>query len=513
MDICGHILVAAATLASADQLSAQSPLANPHKAPLYWSVYEYCYTADGEIPESVWEANIDWVESNLKPYGYNMVCIDGWGDDSPCTANGYRVKHARSWTHDYAWWSAELQRRGMTLGIYNNPLWIRGAATVSGAPATVVGTTIPVASLSLASNPYYVDVRKPGAEQYVKGCIQYYADMGVKYLRVDFLSWYQLGNYNRGLAASGGSRLPDSDYTTAIRWIKEACDANNMLFSLVMPNLDAEGAMERQHGHMMRVNSDCFDGGWVNFSSRDRGIRHPTWSQWSNAFDGYIYWSYVAGKKNMILDGDFIRLNTFANDTERRTCISLHLMAGGPLSVADQHNTIGSSLPLYQNPEMLALNADGFVGKPLSNNPAQASSQIWTGQMSDSNWVVGLFNREDTPQTRTINFATQLGFASGAVRDLWVRSDLGTMSSHSASIPARGCTVLEIVPSNPQVLAPGSPRGQAPMVHGIFPARRLPPSSQIRPAPPSVTPPTEAPRPRQRATSTAARSRCVPAPH
>ena len=85
----------------------------------------------------------------------------------------------------------------------------------------------------------------------------------------------------------------------------------------------------------------------------------------------------------MILDGDFIRLNTFANDEERKTAISLHLLAGGPLSVADQYNTVGDSLRFYQNREMLALNEDGFVGKPLTNVPTDERSQIWTGQMAD----------------------------------------------------------------------------------------------------------------------------------
>src|SRR5580692_6991186 len=395
----------------------QTPSPNPFKAPLYWDVYEYCFSTNNYIPESVWSTNIDWVDANLKSYGYNMICIDGWGDDSSYNVNGYRTKHSSTWTNDYAWWSANLQSRGMTLGIYNDPLWIDSSAANAG--VLVKGTSIPISSLQLSSNHGWVDVTKPGAQEYVKGYVQYYADMGVKYLRVDFLSYYELGAYDRSIAGTGGSRIPDTEYVTAIRWIKEACDANGMLLSLVMPNLDIEASMERQHGDMMRIDSDCFTGGWSNLNNNNRGIRYMTWSQWSNPFDGYTYWSYIGGRNKMILDGDFIRLNTFASLFEMQTCISLHLMAGGPLSVADEYNTIGTNLWLYQNTEMLALNQDGFVGKPLANDPTQVSSQIWTGQMSDGSWVVGLFNREDTAQTRSIDFPTQLGIASGAVRDLW----------------------------------------------------------------------------------------------
>jgi hypothetical protein len=58
------------------------------RAPLYWSVYEYCFTTDGFIPEEEWEANINWVEDNFKDYGYNTICIDGWGDVSSFNKNG-----------------------------------------------------------------------------------------------------------------------------------------------------------------------------------------------------------------------------------------------------------------------------------------------------------------------------------------------------------------------------------------------------------------------------------------
>ena len=428
------------------------PPPNGFKAPLYWDVYEYCYSTNNYIPESVWSSNIDWVEANLKAYGYKMICIDGWIDDSTYNTNGYLTKASTTWTHDYAWWSANLQSRGMTLGIYMDPLWIHGPAAAAG--LKVKGTSILISSLQLSSNHGFVDVTKPGAQEYVNGYVQYYADMGVKYLRVDFLSYYQCGNFDRNVNGSGGSRISDANYMTGIRWIKEACAANGMLFSMVMPNLDEEAAMERQYGDMIRIDSDCFSGKWQIFNTKTPGIRYQTWSQWSAPFDGYTYWSYIGGRGKVILDGDFIRLDTFASDTERQTVISLHLMAGGPLSVADEYNTIGTSLPLYQNTEMLALNQDGFVGKPLTNDPNQVASQVWTGQMSDGSWVVGLFNRADTNATRGIDFPTQLGIAGGTVRDLWLHSDLGTMSAYSASIPPHGCTVLKIVPSSPQVIAP-----------------------------------------------------------
>ncbi|MFA6083900.1 RICIN domain-containing protein [Mucilaginibacter sp.] len=419
------------------------------KAPLYWNPYEYNIVHDGYIPEAEWQANINWVDQNLKSYGYKMICIDGWGDDASYNVNGYRTKHASQWTHDYAYWSTYIQQHGMTLGMYNNPLWVNKAAADAG--VKIKGTQIPLSSIiNPAENATWftwVQVNNPGAEQYVKGYIQYYADMGVKFLRVDFLSWYETGQ-DQNLGTVGPSR-PKADYDKALSWMRQACDSNGIFLSLVMPNLKNEGELENKYGRMIRINDDTgFDAAWGRFNNLNRGTRTvDVWSQYDNAFDGYTYWSKLSGRGKLVLDGDFIRLNKFANDDERKTAVSLNLIAGGPVSVADQYNSIGGSLWIYQNTELLALNQDGFVGKPLNNDPTNALSQVWKGQMTNGDWVVGLFNREDVAQNRTINFSTDLGITGYAkVRDMWQHTDLGSMDSYTISVPAHGCVILKVIP-------------------------------------------------------------------
>lgn len=444
------VVAAVLTAAAVTVAPLDASAGNPYHAPLYWSVYEhhilkeYAGVPDNYIPESELLANIDWVETNLKPYGYGMVCVDGWGDVTQVNEHGYRTSHSAHWTHDYAWWSAELQSRGMTLGMYDNPLWIHQAAIDDS--ATIVGTGLLVESLVDPEEDAlwftWVQVDRPGAEEYVKGCVQHYADMGVPYLRVDFLSWFESG-YDRNLGTVGPNR-PTEHYETALRWMREACDANGMYLSLVMPNMFNEAELERRYGHMTRINADCGEGTWWRFSDVSRGIRYPTWSQYESAFDGCAYWSHIAGRDSIDLDGDFIRLNTFASDSEKRSVVSLHLVAGGPVTVSDQYSTIGDDVWLYQNDELLALNADGFTGQPLSNDPTSAASQVWTGQMADGDWVVALFNRETVPHTRSIDLA-DLGFAGPVkVRDLWQHADLGMMTYVSSVVPPHGCLILEV---------------------------------------------------------------------
>ena len=453
-------IISSLLLLISTNLISQNPV-NPYKAPLYWDVYENNYlqekagVANNYISESDFLANINWVDTNLKNCGYTMVCVDGWGDVMSYDQYGYRTKHSSMWAHDYAWWSSFLQSKGMTLGIYDNPLWVNSNAANAG--AKVIGTNILLSSLINTSENAkwftWLQVDRPGAKEYVKGCVQHYADMGVKYFRVDFLSWYESG-WDRYLGTVGPVRTL-ANYQTALQWIHEACDANGMFLSLVMPNLNNDGVTEQKYGHMVRIDEDCSEGTWTRFSDNARGVKRNGWSQYANPFDGYSYWSKIAGKGKLILDGDFIRLNTYSNDEERKTVVSLHLMAGGPVSVADQYNTIGNSLWIYQNGELLALNQDGFVGKPLSGDPTNALSQVWKGQMSNGDWIVGFFNRENSSQTRSINLSTDLGLSGNVfVRDLWSHSDVGSVSSLSRTVATNACQVFRISANTTKVASP-----------------------------------------------------------
>ncbi len=425
---------------------------NPYKAPFYWSVYEHHILKEQQgvtenyIPESELSANIDWVEKNLKSQGCDMICMDGWGDLSKLNVNGYRASHSKYWTHDFAWWSNYLLGKGMKLGMYGNPLWVHVG---SGNNTTkIVGTNLFVSSLldpTENAKFAWVQVDHPGAEEYVKGYVKYYADMGIKYFRVDFLSWFETGQ-DRYLGTVGPKR-PREYYLTALRWMREAADANGVFLSLVMPNLTNEAEAEKQYGHMFRVNEDTGEGKWSRWSENARGQKRDGWSVYANAVDGLTYWSYLSGRNNVILDPDFIRLNTFANNEEKKSVLSLCLISGGALTVSDQYNTIGNDLWLYQNKELTALNTDGFVGKPLTNDPTKVESQIWKGQLSNGDWIIGLFNRENIPRIRSLDFSS-LGIVGNAqIRDLWDHSNLVSASSYSANIPSHGCRIIKVVPS------------------------------------------------------------------
>lgn len=429
-----------------------------YKPPLYWTVYEYHIvrqqeagrtpsdpgtTAENYIPEAEFLENIEWVEANLKSYGYQMVAVDGWGDALTLNENGYRASHSQHWQHDYAWWSEHLRSRGMRLGMYENPLVVH--VQPDDMNTKIVGTDILVSSLVDPSEDttfQWVQVDRPGAEEYVKGFVSYYGNMGVTHLRIDFLSWYENG-FDRYLGQVGPDR-PREHYETALRWMREAADEHGVYLSFAMPHLYDEAELERQYAHSFRINEDVDYGEWWKFSEKDRGHRFDNWSQWANAVDGFTYWSYLSGRERVRLDGDFIRMNTYSTDVERRTVLGMHLIAGGPIAVADRHDTIGDHLWVYQNGEMLELNADAFVGNPLTHDPTSEASQIWTGHLSNGDAIVGLFNREATPRTRSLRFADIGVDGEVAVRDLWQRAWLGNMSEISVELAPHASMILRL---------------------------------------------------------------------
>ncbi|MGB4414288.1 MAG: hypothetical protein WBI53_05310 [Paludibacter sp.] len=406
----------------------------------YWIAYEYCWINNTYIPESEWKSNIDWVNKNFKSYGYDMISNDGWIEGAQTiNTNGYITKYNSNWENDFKYWSSYISGKGMKMGIYYNPLWLTKAAfdQNSKVEGTKFRTKDIVGKASFNDSLYWVDVDNPGAKEWIQGYVDYFINLGAKFLRIDFLE-----NYERNYGTF--------KYEMALKWIKEAA-GDKIILSLVMPNCYNHAQTELGYGDMIRIADDCFNGGWDFLSDRRRGQWQSNWPQYGNAFDGFIGFSDIGGQ--IILDGDFNRMNTLSSDVERKFQISFFIMAGSPIAIADQYNTIGNRYWVYQNKEMLNLSDLGFVGKPISNDIKDTvNSSRWIGQLPDGDWVVGLFNRENTNQKRSIDFSAELGIADGVVsniRDLWSHKDLGKMlDSYTITLAPHDCQILRIRSGN-----------------------------------------------------------------
>ena len=337
--------------------SAPAPTAVPGfrpggPGPLYWSTYDYENVSNTLIPEAVWKANIDWVAETFRDDGYTMVCTDGWIDDTQkITPHGYIVSQADDWEHDWAWWAKYLKAKGMQLGVYYNPLWATKSA-VTNPSVTVVGRPDVKVGDIVNANDYFdgggqlqwVDTTRDGAEEYVKGYVAYFRELGAVFLRIDFLAYYETG-FDQNDGTVGVNHGRDS-YLRALQWMREA--AGDMQLSLVMPNLFDHGSGERQYGDLIRIDNDASFGTWFNLSG-GRETWQPEWSQWNNPFLGFTGFADISGRGQMILDGDPLIMRTFTRDEERQSAINLFTMAGAAIAITDQVDTIGDNAHVFQN--------------------------------------------------------------------------------------------------------------------------------------------------------------------
>ena len=422
------------------------------KAPLYWSVYEYCYEQERQgvstidITPDEWDKMIDFVATDLKPYGYDMICTDGFIAMLSTDASGYMTQYGSISLKDLV---AKCKAKGLKLGVYDNPLWIHGPRETK-----IAGTDYTFADLyyngkTEVQNPgvqdtwfHWAVAENPGCKEYIDGFFKHYKNLGVDFIRMDFLSWYEDGK-DRGMGIVGRGYGREI-YARAMAYIAEAAKKYGIFTSLVMPHMYNDADVEARYGNMVRIVCDTGGGGWWHCSAQDKGKSYTSWPNCNNQFDGFVYWSHIAGRNKVILDGDFVRLNKFETDAEKQTEISLQLMAGGPVAAADQYNTFGDNTKFYTNSELLELNKDGFVGKPLSDKLGNKKNEIWYGQMTNGDYVVGLFNRSDNAATVAVSFK-EIGIeGEWKVRDLWKHADEGTASSINANVPAHGCKIVRL---------------------------------------------------------------------
>lgn len=437
---CRIILAFLLSLASIFAGARDSKYTRKGTGPMYWIAYEYCFESNVPISEFRWQKNIDWMAENFRDYGYDMISNDGWIEAAQTiNSNGYITKYNSGWKNGFDYWSKYIADKGMKMGIYYNPLWMTKKAYEQN--CQVLGsdkTTQEIAGYhSFNGELHWVDVDKEGAEQWVKGYVRYFINLGAKFLRIDFLENYE-NNY-------GTDR-----YAKALRWIMEEA-GDEIFLSLVMPNCFNHAKTELVYGDMIRVDDDCFKGTWDFVSGRRRGQHRANWPQYGNLFDGMVAFSDVAAKGQMVLDGDFMRLNTMKSLDEMRFKFSIMVMGGSALTIADQYDTItDEAMEVYRNEELIALNKAGFVARPLSNDIKDINSSRWVGQLPNGDFVVGLFNREEETLSYSIDFSKELGIKNGKakkVRDLWEHKELGSMTAkYEVSLAPHSCKILKISP-------------------------------------------------------------------
>ena len=247
------------------------------KAPLYWSIYEYAYELeqagvsgnDMDFTEAQWDEVIDWVATNLKPHGYDMVCTDGFIPMLAKDESGYMTHYGSMALKDLV---AKCKARGLRLGVYDNPLWIHGALTtkIEGTDRTfgqlVYDGSTQVANAGAQDQWFtWVVSEKEGAREYIDGFFRHYKELGIDFIRMDFMSWYEDGKDRAmGTVGRGYGRAA---YARALAYIAQSAKKYGIFTSLVMPHLNNDAEVEARYGNMVRIVADTGGGGWWHTSA------------------------------------------------------------------------------------------------------------------------------------------------------------------------------------------------------------------------------------------------------
>jgi len=145
-------------------------------------------------------------------------------------------------------------------------------------------------------------------------------------------------------------------------------------------------------------------------------------------------------------DPDMLEVgNGGMNEDEYRTHMSLWAMLAAPLIAGnDLTKMTPYTVEMLTNREVIAVDQDR-LGKQGFRVAQEGPFEVWMKPMADGSKVVGLFNRQRTIESITVDFS-QIGIKGQAlVRELWLKKDLGTYTSNfSAYVPAHGVVLVRI---------------------------------------------------------------------
>lgn len=187
-----------------------------------------------------------------------MVTNDGWLEGSTqSNEHGYLLKYDDRWEHGWDYWQKYIASKGLVAGVYYNPLWISPVAATDPTKK-VIGTDLPLSAI-LSSK--WADPGKDGTKEYIQGYVRYFKDMGYRYIRLDFLSWFEAGIK----APKEVTFFGHEAYGKVLEWIHEAA-GEDMEISYVMDNAWNHAEHERIHGDLFRIAQDTADGGWLSLN-------------------------------------------------------------------------------------------------------------------------------------------------------------------------------------------------------------------------------------------------------
>jgi alpha-galactosidase len=448
-----NIFITAAFISFFNSSSAQTVAQTP---PMGWNSYN-CFGS--AVHEDEVKANADYMAKNLKQYGWQYIVVDFlWSYDNPPGSNIGNPFQSRLQDGSYIPWLTMDQwgrlspqptkfpsafgRKGFgPLAAYVHSLGLKfGIHVMRGIPRQAVWAKSPVkgtngitADMVADTNSkcpwmnhmYGLDMKKPGAQEYLNSLLELYADWGVDFIKVDDLSRPysepEIEGYSKAIAHCG----------------------RPIVLSLspgATPVAEADHAV--QYANMWRMADDFWDNwkeitGMMNYAKQWVGVSNPGhWPDCDMIQIGKLSKRGPVGEE---------RYSRFTEDEEytHMTFWSIFrspLMLGGNLP-----ENRPFELSLFTNSEVLAVNQQGENPRQLYEKDGK---MIWYSHAQGGKDVyVAMFNLSEQPVDIDFSFASVGLIGKITVRDLWKKQDVGAFrKDYHQQVNKHGAVLLKLSP-------------------------------------------------------------------
>jgi alpha-galactosidase len=426
---------------------ASEPKSIASKPPLGWNSFD---SYGVYLHEKAAMENLEAMAKHLGPYGYEYYVIDnGWFGEyklKPGTlypiekhAGDVRINEHGHVIPSQSYFSGGLKpiidrchELGLKFGIHMMRGIPRKAYEMNVSikdtsyRARDIADTNPKNNCTWCTYNYAVDMSKPGSQEWYDGLIQHLSDMGVDMIKYDDIVPFP------------------AEVEAVAKAIKKT--GKPILLSL-SPGGDVppEAIQSFRMAQMLRVTKDvwdhahyldeCFDA-WKKWTGRESA---NFWIDMDMIPFGQLL--MMSPKKEMTGESDentvrlagngYRRWQQYSQD-QMFTFISLRALSASPLMVGGDLPTMdGFSLRLLTDPDMLACNQNGVMGKLVSEN---GGIEVWSTPERGGRgrgWV-GVFNRSNRLKTVTLTQAFLGIEADATLYDVWKGRKEHKLSSKSA---------------------------------------------------------------------------------
>ncbi|MBN2084696.1 MAG: glycoside hydrolase family 27 protein [Anaerolineales bacterium] len=259
----------------------------------------------------------------------------------------------------------------------------------------------------------------PGSYGYEVQDANTIASWGIDYLKYD------------NCAPAPGSSLV-ADYINMSNALKAT--GRPIVFSMCSWGFPGSWVAGQKVAHLWRTTSDIQD----------------TWESILKIMDANSVPAVFAGPGHWN-DPDMLEVgNGGMTDTEYRSHFTMWALMAAPLIAGnDLRGMPQATIDILTAPEVITVNQDplGYQGRLVGNIEGKTKPEVWSKVLSGDNaQAVALLNRSDRAAEITVKWA-ELGLPDGPakVRDLWMRTDLGTFASgYTASVPSHGVVLIRV---------------------------------------------------------------------